>query len=114
MVGSASAAPIAASASAAARGSARRLVFIDQTHRCPCSADKVEAAWKMMQTFTKQRPTVPVDRLFADADSDRVAALRQEQAYSGLPAIYVLDPNGRVATLLQGDITRADVDRAMQ
>jgi len=90
-----------------------RVVFVGKEHACDCTRRSIEASWAALQRALGTPPKLPVERLNLDTQTDKVAPYRRQKAFTALPAIYFIDAKGSVAELLQGEVTRAQIDAAL-
>jgi hypothetical protein len=90
-----------------------RVVFVGKEHACDCTRRSIDAGWAMLQRALGRPPKLPVERLNLDTQEDEVAPYRRQKALTALPAIYFVDAKGSVAELLQGEVTRAQIEAAL-
>lgn len=90
-----------------------RVVFVGKEHACDCTRRSIEASWAALQRALGTPPKLPVERLNLDTQEEKVAPYRRQKALTALPAIYFVDAKGSVAELLQGDVTRAQIEAAL-
>jgi hypothetical protein len=92
---------------------AARLVFVDKEHPCDCTQAKIDTAWSAVAAVWGRDRPAP-ERIHADTQAAALGALRQKRPMVAVPAIYVLDGEGGVVSLLQGDVTEADLRAAVR
>lgn len=90
-----------------------RVVFVGKEHACDCTRRSIDADWAALQRALGTPPKLPVERLNLDTQEDKVAPYRRQKALTDLPALYFVDAKGSVAELLQGEVTRAQVEAAL-
>jgi len=90
-----------------------RVVFVGKENVCPCTRRSIEAGWAALRSALGTPPKRPVERLNLDTQENKVAPYRRQKALTALPAIYFIDAKGSVAELLQGEVTRAQIDAAL-
>lgn len=90
-----------------------RVVFVGKEHACDCTRRSIDAGWAALQRALGTPPKLPVERLNLDTQEDKVAPYRRQKALTALPALYFVDAKGSVAELLQGEVTRAQVEAAL-
>ena len=81
---------------------------------CECTRKAIEATAKALQAALGQPARLPIERLASDVDRERVAALRAKKPMLALPALYFLDAQEGLVTLLQGEQTEAQIRRAIE
>jgi hypothetical protein len=92
---------------------ASRLVFVDKEHACDCTQAKIDSAWAAISAVWGRDRPAP-ERIHADTQAAALNTLRQKRPMVALPAVYVLDSQGEVLALLQGDVTEAKLRAAVQ
>jgi hypothetical protein len=111
---SAAAAPAAsASADAAAKkpaGTIAKVVFVGEEHGCPCRQKRLDAGWAALQEAMGTPPKLPVEKIYVDTQSAKVQKLTQQKPILNMPGIFLVDSADHVLDMLQGDITRAQID----
>lgn len=90
-----------------------RIVFVGKEHACDCTRRSIEATWEALQRALGSPPKLPVERLNLDTQEDKVAPYRRQRALTALPAIYFIDAKGSVAELLQGEVTRVQIEAVL-
>ncbi|MGC4067174.1 MAG: hypothetical protein QM784_21545 [Polyangiaceae bacterium] len=118
----ASSAPVASSTAAvlaaaptAARASAKteRVVFVDKEHACKCTQKRVDDSWAALQTALGNKASAMVERLHADTQENQVAPYAAMKAMVALPALYFLDAKGGFVDLLQGEVTKEQIQAVL-
>jgi len=105
----------AQSANAAPKKSAvARLVFLDKAEACECTQKTINKGWTALQAALGSGNPLPVDRIHVDTQGDQAAPLLAQRKIVAVPALYVLDANGNVLEMLQGELEEAEVRRAMR
>ena len=105
----------AQSASAAPKRSAvARLAFLDKAEACECTQKTINKGWTALQAALGSGNPMPVDRIHMDTQADQAAPLLAQRKIVVVPALYLLDANGFVIDMLQGDIEESDVRKALQ
>lgn len=91
-----------------------RIVFVDVEKSCPCTSDRIEKMWALMQTALADRtPAIAVERLHLDTQAAQVQKYRDMETIFAVPAIYLLDAGGKLLKMIQGEATKADLAAAI-
>jgi hypothetical protein len=106
-------APMAAG-SAAAQDAVTRVVFIGKKEACDCTRKAIDASQKSLEAVLAGGHALPVEKLEADTDVDKVAGYKTMKPFMTLPAIYFLDINDGIVELLQGEVSEAQVKTALR
>lgn len=105
----------AQSANAATKKSpVARLAFLDKAEACECTQKAVNKGWGALQAALGSGNPMPVDRIHVDTQADQAAPLLAQRKIVAVPALYLLDANGFVIDMLQGDLQESDVRKALQ
>jgi len=67
-----------------------------------------------LQTGVGTGNPLPVDRIHMDAQADPAAPLLNQRKIVAVPAVYLLDANGFVIDVLQGDLQETDLRKALR
>lgn len=86
-----------------------RVVFVDKKEACPCTRGRAAASWSALRDALGEKSSVPVERIYLDRDSKKVATLRKKKAFAVIPALYFLDEAGNVVRLLQGEVEKKSI-----
>ncbi len=89
-----------------------RLVFVDQAKCCACTKARIDTSWAALQKVLADKP-LPVQRLHSDEQEAEVKPLRALKPFVALPALYVLDGDGKLVTLLQGELDDGAIRKAL-
>ena len=113
--GQAAPAPGGSSTASAAQttGAVARIVFVGQHEACDCTKNRIATTWKALETALADRKDLPVERLELDVDAAKVDPYEQLQALMTAPGLYLLDDNGKLVKMLQGELTVAQISRAL-
>jgi len=104
----------AAAGVASAKAVAARVVFIGKKEACDCTRKAIDAGWKALEAGLGTEHAMPIEKLEADTDADKVATYRLMKPHMALPALYFLDVNDGLVEMLQGEITEAQVRAIVQ
>jgi len=91
-----------------------RLAFLDKAEACECTQKNIDKGWTALQAALGSGNSMPVDRIHVDSQADQAAPLLAQRKVIAVPALYLLDANGFVIDMLQGDIQESDVRKALQ
>jgi hypothetical protein len=104
--------PASASASPGARAVAR-IVFIDQEQACECTRNRIDGSWTALQAALGEGSGVAVERIHRDTQEEQAEEYRMLRPLVTVPGIYLLDENGAILELLQGEVTEAQLRAAL-
>ncbi len=104
-----SGAPAAAPASRVAR-----IVFLDKHKACECDRDRIEASWKALSTVVSKTPGLVVERVHFDTQPLLAAPLKAMRAVMVPPGLYFLGKDGKLVTMLQGEVKEAQIHKALK
>lgn len=90
-----------------------KLVFITKEHVCDCTRRKVETALSAVSQVLGEPSRIPIEILKADTQGSQVETYRAQHPMVALPAIYFVNENGNVITVLQGEITVEQIRQAL-
>jgi hypothetical protein len=113
---SAATAPAASAAPDAAPrkvGTITKIVFVGEEHGCPCRQGRIDAGWAALQEAMGTPAKLPVEKIFVDTQGPKVQVYTQQKPILTMPGIYLVDAANKVIDMLQGDITRAQIDASM-
>ncbi len=102
-----------AASSAQAAGVVARIVFVGQHEACDCTKNRIATTWKALETALADRKDLPVERLELDVDAAKVDPYEQLQALMTAPGLYLLDSQGKLVKMLQGELTVAQISKAL-
>ena len=90
-----------------------RIVFVGQAQACDCTRTRIDGSWRALQAALGEGSDIAVERLERDRQPDEVEEYRMLRPFVTVPAIYLLDENGAIVELLQGEVTEAQVRAAL-
>ncbi len=102
-----------ATGSAQPAGGVARIVFVGQREACDCTKTRIATTWKALQTALEGRKDLPVERLELDVDEAQVDPYEQMQALMTAPGVYLLDGQGKLVKMLQGELTVKQLSKAL-
>lgn len=91
-----------------------RLAFLDKAEACECTQKNIDKGWAALQAVLGSGNPLPVDRIHVDTQADQAAPLLAQRKVVTVPALYLLDANGFVIDMLQGELQESDVRKALQ
>ena len=91
-----------------------RIVFVGQKDVCQCTRDRIDASWAALETALGREPAVPVERIQVDVDAAGAEEYAKLKAIIVVPGIYFLDEKGKLAELLQGEVSPKQVTAVLQ
>jgi hypothetical protein len=91
-----------------------RIVFVDLKKCCLCTRRRIHASWKNLQQALGPKNTLPLVRIHADSQADQAAIYNKKKTFMALPAIYFLNKKGQVQSLLQGQVSLAQIRGALR
>ena len=108
------AAPLVAAPTKAASGKVARVVFVDLERCCSCTRTRIDNTWKALMEVLGFPPNLPLDRFHMDTQAEKAAPYRAKKAVMVPPAIYFLDGKDVLLEMLQGEVTAAQIKKALQ
>jgi hypothetical protein len=85
--------------------SVEKIVFIDMKEACDCTAKRTEKSWAELEKAT-EGIDIPVTRIHMDEQDEEADIYADMKPYMAIPAVYFLDGDGKLAGMLQGEITQ--------
>jgi hypothetical protein len=98
----------------AARAPVAKVVFIGQQESCDCTRARIDGTWAALQEVIEGGVTVPVERIRMDTQHDQAAPYIAMQALMVAPGLYLLDADGQLIEMLQGELTAEQIERALK
>jgi hypothetical protein len=102
-----------AAAPAAAAPAVAGIVFVGKKDACECTRARIDASRRALDAVLAARDALPVRTLLVDTEAEQVAPLQAQERFVVLPAVYLLDGEGKVLRMLQGEITEEQFARAL-
>ena len=90
-----------------------KIVFIGKKNACDCTRARVDESIAEMQKALTGRSDIAVELLQVDVDGEAVARYQKLRPIMVLPAIYLLEDAGTLIDVLQGEVTAAQVQKAI-
>lgn len=91
-----------------------RVVFIDQAQACECTQDRINGSWAALQAALGSSSGVAVERIHRDTQEEQAEEFRLLRPMVTVPGIYLLDENGAIIDLLQGEVTEEQIRTAFR
>ena len=102
-----------AATSSPGESNVHRIVFIDQEQACECTRTRIEGSWTALQAALGENSGIAVERIHRDTQEEQAEEYRLLRPMVTVPGIYLLDENGAVVELLQGEVTEAQFRTAL-
>lgn len=93
-----------ASPAPAAGAKVARIVFVDKQNACKCTRDRTEASWEALQIALGKGSRIPIERIHIDTQTDKVAPYQKLRPVMAIPAVYMMDGQGRLVAMFQGEL----------
>ena len=98
----------------AASGKVKRIVFIDKAKACECTKKRIDASWKALAGVVGKPPVPAVERIHMDTAPFKAAPYKAKRPVMVPPAIYFLGEEDKLLEVLQGEVTAAQVKKALR
>jgi hypothetical protein len=98
------AAPVAMADPPAADVRASRVVFLDLEECCDCTRTRTDASWAALSEVLAGRPDLPVERVHMDTEAAEAQAYMDLRPVMVPPGIYVMNGDGGLIEMLQGEV----------
>lgn len=102
-----------ASPKTATQAAIAKIVFVGKKEACDCTRKRVKDSFAALQGALGGQAGIAIERLQIDADKEKVAPYRKLRALMVLPGIYLLDAKGALVEMLQGEVTEAQLKKAL-
>ena len=90
-----------------------RIVFVGQKQACDCTRKRIEASWNVLDEVLKARPKLPVERIQRDVNKQAAQKVFAHKPLMVAPGIYFLDAKGGLVKLLQGEVSKAQIEQLL-
>ncbi len=97
----------------AVKGKVTQVIFIGQRDACDCTRNRIDASWKVVEKALAAKPDIKVRRLELDVDKAKAAEYDNMRSLMVPPGVYLLDQNGKLIDMLQGELKVEQVQRAL-
>ena len=105
------AAPPVAEAKPAAQ--VAKLVFVGKQDACDCTRNRIDDSLAALHAALGDKLTLPIERLQVDVDEVATAPYNEMRPIMVLPAVYLLDADGKLTEMLQGEVTEEQFRNAL-
>jgi len=90
-------------------------VFVDQENCCDCTGKRQAATWKNLQdALGGVAKPPPVEVVHLDSQADQARVYLDLKPVMVPPGLYFFDEEGVLAEMLQGEVTREQLEKALQ
>jgi hypothetical protein len=89
-----------------------RLVLVGMADPCDCTRKKIEKAQKAIKAASGAE-TIHVERLNLETDDEKIDVYKDKKPFMVVPALYFVNDAGDVLSVLQGDITKEQIEEAI-
>jgi hypothetical protein len=100
-------------ATGSAKAGVAKIVFVGKGEACACTKKRIAGSWKTLGEVNAGAKKLPVEKLQLDTDKDKVAVYRKQKALITLPGVYLVDAQGKVLTLFQGQLEAEQLRRGI-
>lgn len=90
-----------------------RIVFIDQEQACECTKNRIDGSWTALQAALGASAGIAVERVHRDTQEEQAEEYGTLRPMVTVPGIYLLDENGAIVELLQGEVTEEQLRTAL-
>jgi hypothetical protein len=91
-----------------------KIVFVDKENCCKCTAERTEKSWNALQAALKAKASkVPVEKYHVDTQADQAGKYKAMKPMVTVPALYFLDAEGNLIEMLQGEVTKEQIDKLL-
>lgn len=105
--------PSAKSATDPSAAKVARIVFLGQAQACPCTEKRI-AETREALTTALAGTELPVDRFDIDVDPELAEPYEELKAYMVMPALYLLDKDGNLLEMMQGELSVEQLSNALR
>jgi hypothetical protein len=109
----ASGSTVAAAASTSAAGPVAKVVFIGQREACECTRKRIDGTWAALEQALESHSEIQVEKLEQDVQQEAADRYDELKPMMVAPGVYLLDADGKLVELLQGELTATKLERAL-
>jgi len=102
-----------AKSSTKAESKVARIVFVGQKQACDCTRNRIEATWNTLKNTLKAKPELPVKRIQRDIDVEETKKMAKLKPLMVAPGIYFIDKEDGLVELLQGEVSREQIEKVI-
>lgn len=90
-----------------AKTKVKDIVFVELKESCKCIRETTQKTWTALQEALKEKKLdIPIKKLLDDEEEDKVAPYEKMKAIVVIPAVYLLDDQGKLIEMLQGEVEK--------
>ncbi len=98
----------------APEGRVKRIVFLDQEECCECTRNRQNTSWNnLQQAIDGVAAKPPVEVIHVDSQADLAAPYKDLEALMVTPGIYFFDHQENLLEMVQGEVSREQVDKIL-
>jgi hypothetical protein len=91
-----------------------KIVFVDKEKACKCTAEKIEKSWTALAAALKAKGVeLPIERVHLDTQAAEAGKYKALKPMIAIPGIYLLNADGKLIELLQGEVTTEQVEKVL-
>jgi len=90
-----------------------RIVFVGQKQACDCTRNRIEATWNTLKNALKAKPELPVKRIQRDVDVEEMKKMARLKPLMVAPGIYFIDKQDGLVELLQGEVSKEQMEKVI-
>lgn len=92
-----------------------KIVFIDKQSCCNCTQSAIDKSWAALEAVQKTLPApLPVERIHMDTQASQAAKYQNMKAMIAVPGLYLLDSEGALVDLLQGEVSKKQLNEKLK
>lgn len=85
-----------------------QVVFVDKEVCCECTKNRIDGSWEALSNAIKDKD-LKIERLHQDTQETEVSPYQEMRPIMVIPAIYLLDSEGNLIEVLQGEVTEDQI-----
>ncbi|MBW2526312.1 MAG: hypothetical protein JRI23_19175 [Deltaproteobacteria bacterium] len=89
------------------------VVFIGQRNACECTRNRIDTSWAALEQVLAKHPGIKIKKVEQDVDQDEADRYDQLKALMVAPGVYLMDGNGKLIQMLQGELTVTQLEQAI-
>ena len=96
---------------AKAENKVARIVFVGQKQACDCTRNRIETTWNTLSDVLKAKTGIPVKRIQCDVDVEETKKMAKLKPLMVAPGIYFINKKEGLVELLQGEVTKEQIEK---
>ena len=104
---------VQAESPAKAENKVARIVFVGQKQACDCTRNRIETTWNTLSDVIKAKPGIPVKRIQRDVDIEETKKMAKLEPMMVAPGIYFINKKEGLLELLQGEVTKEQIEKVI-